>query len=117
MARRAPVQSCKLEGQEYSVGYLPAESDTGMFGGNSNWRGPVWVPINLMLIRGLLNLHEYYGDAFTVECPTGSGQHKNLYQVAERHQRAADRHLPPRTPTAAARSTAAADAADRPALA
>jgi hypothetical protein len=71
-----------LEGQEYTVGYLPAESDTGMFGGNSNWRGPVWVPINIMLIRGLLNLYEYYGDGFTVECPTGSGQQKNLYQVA-----------------------------------
>jgi hypothetical protein len=71
-----------LEGQRYSVGYLPAESDTGMFGGNSNWRGPVWVPINIMLIRGLMNLYEYYGDGFTVECPTGSGQQKNLYQVA-----------------------------------
>ena len=71
-----------LDGQDYSVGYLPAESDTGMFGGNSNWRGPVWAPINLMLIRGLLNLHEYYGDTFTVECPTGSGQQMNLYQVA-----------------------------------
>ena len=68
--------------QEYRVNYLPAESDTGMFGGNSNWRGPVWVPINIMLIRGLLNLYEYYGDSFTIECPTGSGQHKNLYQVA-----------------------------------
>jgi hypothetical protein len=72
-----------LEGQSYTVGYLPAESDTGMFGGNSNWRGPVWVPINIMLIRGLLNLYEYYGDDFTIECPTGSGQHKNLYQVAD----------------------------------
>ena len=71
-----------LDGQDYSVGYLPAESDTGMFGGNSNWRGPVWAPINLMLIRGLLNLHEYYGDAFTIDCPTGSGQQMNLYQVA-----------------------------------
>jgi hypothetical protein len=72
-----------VDGQEYRVGYLPAESDTGMFGGNSNWRGPVWVPMNLMLIRGLLNLHVYFGDEFTVECPTGSGQRKNLYQVAE----------------------------------
>jgi hypothetical protein len=71
-----------LDGQDYSVSYLPAESDSGMFGGNSNWRGPVWAPINLMLIRGLLNLFEYYGDAFTVECPTGSGQRMNLYQVA-----------------------------------
>ena len=72
-----------IDGQEYGVGYLPAESDTGMFGGNSNWRGPVWMPINLMLIRGLLNLYVHYGDGFTVECPTGSGQQKNLYQVAE----------------------------------
>ena len=72
-----------LDGQEYRVNYLPAESDTGMFGGNSNWRGPVWVPINIMLIRGLLQLHMYYGDGFTVECPTGSGQQKNLYQVAD----------------------------------
>ena len=71
-----------LDGQDYSVSYLPAESDTGMFGGNSNWRGPVWAPMNLMLIRGLLNLYEYYGDTFTVECPTGSGQQMNLYQVA-----------------------------------
>jgi Mannosylglycerate hydrolase MGH1-like glycoside hydrolase domain len=72
-----------IDGQDYGVGYLPAESDSGMFGGNSNWRGPVWVPINLMLIRGLLNLYMYYGDEFTVECPAGSGQQKNLYQVAE----------------------------------
>jgi mannosylglycerate hydrolase MGH1-like protein len=70
------------DGREYRVGYLPAESDTGMFGGNSNWRGPVWFPINLMLVRGLLNLYLYYGDDFTVECPTGSGQQMNLAQVA-----------------------------------
>ena len=72
----------KLGGQEYRVGYLPAESDTGMFGGNSNWRGPVWFPINVMLIRALLNLYAYFGDGFTVECPTGSGRQLNLYQVA-----------------------------------
>jgi hypothetical protein len=72
-----------MDGQEYNVHYLPAESDTGMFGGNSNWRGPVWMPMNLMLIRGLLNLHMYAGDNFKVECPTGSGQYMNLYQVAE----------------------------------
>jgi len=71
-----------VDGQDYSVSYLPAESDTGMFGGNSNWRGPVWAPVNLMLIRGLLNLHEFYGTGFMVECPTGSGQQMNLYQVA-----------------------------------
>jgi len=72
-----------MEGQDYTVKYLPAESDTGMFGGNSNWRGPVWVPMNLMLIRALLQIHGFTGDQFTVECPTGSGQQKNLYEVAE----------------------------------
>ncbi len=72
----------KVGGQEYQVGYLPAESDSGMFGGNSNWRGPVWFPINLMLIRALLHLYVYYGDGFTVECPTGSGRQRNLYEVA-----------------------------------
>ena len=72
----------KVGGQEYSVGNRPAESDTGMFGGNSNWRGPVWSPINVMLIRGLLNLHIFFGDDFAVECPTGSGRQLNLYEVA-----------------------------------
>ena len=70
-------------GQEYRVGYLPAESDTGMFGGNSNWRGPIWMPVNGLIIRALLQYYAYYGDDFTVECPTGSGRHMNLYQVAE----------------------------------
>jgi hypothetical protein len=72
-----------MDGQEYRVGYQPAESDTGMFGGNSNWRGPVWFPINIMLIRALLQLYVYFGDEFTVECPVGSGKQANLYQVAE----------------------------------
>lgn len=70
-------------GQEYRVSYLPAESDTGMFGGNSNWRGPIWVPVNALIIRALLQYYLFYGDEFTVECPTGSGQQMNLYQVAE----------------------------------
>jgi hypothetical protein len=70
-------------GREYRVGYLPAESDTGMFGGNSNWRGPIWVPVNALIIRALLQYHAYYGDDFTVECPTGSGRRMTLYQVAE----------------------------------
>ncbi|MFH8487419.1 MGH1-like glycoside hydrolase domain-containing protein [Streptomyces longisporoflavus] len=70
-------------GEEYKVSYLPAESDTGMFGGNSNWRGPVWMPMNALVIRGLINLYGFYGDDFTVECPTGSGIQKNLYEVAE----------------------------------
>jgi hypothetical protein len=70
-------------GREYSVGYVPAESDTGMFGGNSNWRGPVWFPINILIIRSLIKLHEYYGDEFKVECPTGSGHMMNLFEVAQ----------------------------------
>ncbi len=70
-------------GQEYRVGYLPAESDTGMFGGNSNWRGPIWMPVNALIIRALLQYYGYYGNDFTVECPTGSGRHMNLFQVAE----------------------------------
>jgi hypothetical protein len=65
------------------VTYLPAESDSGMFGGNSNWRGPIWMPINALLIRGLLQYYAYYGNDFLIECPTGSGRRMNLYQVAE----------------------------------
>ena len=72
-----------VHGQEYSVGYLPAESDTGMFGGNSNWRGPVWFPINVILLRALLNVYAYAGDDFKVECPTGSGQLMTLHEVAQ----------------------------------
>jgi hypothetical protein len=70
-------------GQDYRVGYLPAESDTGMFGGNSNWRGPIWMPVNLLILRALLHYYAYYGNDFLVECPTGSGRQMNLYQVAE----------------------------------
>ena len=69
--------------QEYRVSYVPGESDTGMFGGNSNWRGPVWMPVNALIIRALLQYYTYYGDKFIVECPTGSGRRMNLYQVAE----------------------------------
>jgi len=71
------------DGQAYGVGYLPAESDSGMFGGNSNWRGPIWMPVNGLIIRALLQYYLYYGDAFKVECPTGSGHMMTLYQVAE----------------------------------
>jgi hypothetical protein len=69
--------------QDYSVSYLPAESDTGMFGGNSNWRGPIWMPVNGLIMRALLMYYMYYGDNFIIECPTGSGRKMNLYQVAE----------------------------------
>jgi hypothetical protein len=70
-------------GQEFRVDYLPAESNTGMFGGNSNWRGPVWMPINVMIIRALLNFYMYYGDNFKIECPTGSGKMMNLFEVSK----------------------------------
>jgi len=69
--------------QEFRVQYVPAESDTGMFGGNSNWRGPVWMPINVLIVRSLLNLYQYYGNDFKVECPTGSGKLMNLFEVAQ----------------------------------
>jgi hypothetical protein len=71
-----------VEGQEYGVNYLPAESDTSMFGGNSNWRGPIWMPVNALLIRALLSFYLYYGDNFKIECPTGSGNQMNLFEVA-----------------------------------
>jgi hypothetical protein len=69
-------------GQEYQVNYLPAESDNAMFGGNSNWRGPVWMPVNALLIRALEQYYLYYGDSFRIECPTGSGNWMNLFEVA-----------------------------------
>jgi hypothetical protein len=70
-------------GQEYRVDYLPAESNTGMFGGNSNWRGPIWMPVNAILIRALLDFYLYYGDNFKIECPTGSGTMMNLFEVSK----------------------------------
>jgi hypothetical protein len=71
------------QGQEYRVDYLPGESDSGMFGGNSNWRGPIWMPVNAMIIRALLNFYLYYGDNFKIECPTGSGKMMNLFEVSK----------------------------------
>jgi hypothetical protein len=71
-----------MNGQEFRVSYLPAESDTPMFGGNSNWRGPVWMPVNALIIRALLSYYLYYGDNFKVECPTGSGKWMNLFELA-----------------------------------
>ena len=69
--------------EEYRVQYLPGESNTGMFGGNSNWRGPVWMPVNGLLMRALINLYQFYGDDFKVECPTGSGNMLTLFEVAQ----------------------------------
>jgi len=70
-------------GQEHRVDYLPAESNTGMFGGNSNWRGPIWMPVNALIIRALQNFYLYYGDNFKIECPTGSGKLMNLFEVSK----------------------------------
>jgi hypothetical protein len=73
----------QVHGQEYRVDYLPAESNTGMFGGNSNWRGPIWMPVNALIIRALLSFFLYYGDNFKIECPTGSGKLMNLFEVSQ----------------------------------
>jgi len=70
-------------GHEYRVGYVPGDSDSGMFGGNSNWRGPIWMPVNALIIRALLSFYLYYGDSFRIECPTGSGKLMNLFEVAK----------------------------------
>jgi hypothetical protein len=72
-----------LDGQESRLDYEPGESITNIFGGNSNWRGPIWMPVNFLIIFALQQYHLYYGDAFQVECPTGSGKMMNLKQVAE----------------------------------
>jgi Glycosyl hydrolase family 63 C-terminal domain len=72
-----------LDGREYRVDYLPAESNTGMFGGNSNWRGPIWMPVNALIIRGLMQMYPFYGPDFKVECPTGSGKYMTLFEVAK----------------------------------
>ena len=66
----------------YQVSYVPGESDSAMFGGNSNWRGPIWFPINFMIVESLLKFHQYYGDEFKVEFPTGSGAYCTLEQIA-----------------------------------
>ena len=75
--------SFDVHGEKYTVQYLPAESNTGLFGGNSNWRGPIWFPVNTLLIRALLVYYSYYGDDFKIECPTGSGQMMTLFEVAQ----------------------------------
>ena len=70
------------DGNRFSIGYVPGEATSGVFGGNSNWRGPIWMPVNFLLIESLRRFYRYYGDDFTVECPTGSGCYLNLNQVA-----------------------------------
>ncbi len=78
-----------VEGQTFSVGYIPGDSDSGMFGGNSNWRGPVWMPVNFLLYTSLMRLGAYYGDTFKIECPTGSGNLMTLFEVGKAAGRAA----------------------------
>ncbi len=73
----------EILGQKSQVSYLPGDSDSGMFGGNSNWRGPVWMPVNMLLYTSLMRLGAYYGDTFKIECPTGSGNSMNLFEVAK----------------------------------
>jgi glycogen debranching enzyme len=72
----------RIDGQEYRVDYEPAESRTGLFGGNSNWRGPVWLPVNYLLVESLQRLHHYYGDALRVRCPTQGGREMTLWEVS-----------------------------------
>jgi len=70
------------DGREYRVDYIPGESSTWLFGGNSNWRGPIWFPINYLLLEAFGRYHRFYGDTLRVECPTGSGRWMNLEEVA-----------------------------------
>ena len=72
-----------IKGGSYRVDYEPAESSTGLFGGNSNWRGPIWMPVNALLVQSLRKLYSYYGNDFKVECPTGSGHWMTLWEVAD----------------------------------
>jgi len=76
----------EVNGQRHEVSYWPGESKSGMFGGNSNWRGPIWLAVNFLLIESLQRFHQYYGDELQVECPTGSGEYMNLLQIAEEIQ-------------------------------
>jgi hypothetical protein len=73
----------EVDGMRYAVEYEPAESTSGLFGGNSNWRGPIWLPVNFLIIEALQQFHHYYGDDFKVECPTGSGRYLTLSEVAD----------------------------------
>lgn len=78
--------SMNVNGQEFKVEYLPGESDSGLFGGNSNWRGPIWLCVNFLLVESLLRFYMFYGESLQVECPTGSGDFMHLGHVAEEIQ-------------------------------
>ena len=105
-AARSSSRTSSTRTAELRRRYPPAESDTGMFGGNSNWRGPVWFPMNLVIIRALLQLHALYGDRLRVECPTGSGNEMTSARSPWRSP-PADRDLHARRATAAGRCSAA----------
>ena len=107
----------QVHGQEYRVDYLPAESNTGMFGGNSNWRGPVWMPVNALIIRALLNFYLYYGDNFKIECPTGSGRMMNLFEVSKEIADRLSRIFTPRRARPATRLRRHGEVPERPPLA
>jgi hypothetical protein len=77
----------KIDGREFRVAYAPGESPTQMFGGNSNWRGPVWFPLNYLIVKALERYHRFYGDELRVECPTGSGREMNLWEVSQELRR------------------------------
>jgi hypothetical protein len=81
-AHEAPPYTFHTDGHTLSVAYVPGDSDTGMFGGNSNWRGPVWFPVNYLIIESLQKFHHYYGDDFKIECPTGSGKFGTILDVS-----------------------------------
>lgn len=78
--------SMEVNGQEFKVSYVPGDSDSALFGGNSNWRGPVWLCVNFLLVESLLRFYMFYGDSFQVECPTGSGDYMHLGHIAEEIQ-------------------------------
>ena len=103
-------------GVTLSVKYLPAESDSRLFGGNSNWRGPIWFPVNYLLIELLQKFHHYYGDDFKIECPTGSGNFITIEQVAEELTRRLMPDLPARRAGQAPGVRRPAEAAARPAF-
>jgi hypothetical protein len=73
----------QLNGDRHEVKYVPGDSETALFGGNSNWRGPIWMPVNFLIIEALQRFHHYYGDDFKVECPTGSGRYRTLLEIAD----------------------------------
>ena len=93
---RAPLRLPRRRARSTASSTSPASRTRGMFGGNSNWRGPIWMPVNVLIVRGLLNLYGFYGDDFKVECPTGSGNRMTLFEVAKEISRRLVEHLPAR---------------------